>query len=600
MIVSPITSDPSIKALVIQDYLNGISRDQTAKQRGVSAGSVSNIIKNWKQEIQGSNVEKIRSFSKTVFNSGISVYQCARGYRMERILNNLGVYDDYDVFEHEQEVDHKEDDMDDERQKDMYNDNWNAGKSIIIKKKNNNAKKATIQDISFFVNEIYKNCIKYDILPSIVPYWIKDLMEIFNESGSCIQNVLNNGDYLSSDFNNNNNNKENENIYLDLDYIQGNNNISTTNNSRCNHQPHQQNQKQKQPDSNLRYNSNVKRVPFVSQISSFIAQSKKEYFNLEDSKKKLKEEIKSLQLQKSQAEKELYQTSQKEKKVMHYIDFFDSLKKELWQKYSIHFEDYIERFAKVINDFKKNDFDYSKIMLEYITSISIADKIKINDHQLNELEQRKKWLTESVSYLQNEVNTHSQIVSAYTQLKEIGFGLHKLKQLYNIITEIAEENNISSHKEALFKFFEDIEKEYDNKLGFELKVKEKKDELVLLNNQLNSNRTILQMQPVIGPALSSLFQRRITEQEIMKINQMVNEFEKEEEINIIDENINSSSSSNISVKYKKTSLLPEITENIKDYKEIKAKIKKMKEIYKILQTKVSDLYKQKKELSEPM
>ena len=320
MIVSPITSDPSIKALVIQDYLNGISRDQTAKQRGVSTGSVSNIIKNWKQEIQGSNVEKIRSFSKTVFNSGISVYQCARGYRMERILNNLGVYDDDDVFEHEQEVDHKEDDMDDERQKDMYNDNWNAGKSILIKKKNNNAKKATIQDISFFVNEIYKNCIKYDISPSIVPYWIKDLMEIFNESGSCIQNVLNNGDYLSSDFNNNNNNKENENIYLDLDHIQGNNNISTTNNSRYNHQPHQQNQKQKQPDSNLRYNSNVKRVPFVSQISSFIAQSKKEYFNLEDSKKKVKEEIKSLQLQKSQAEKELYQTSQKEKKVMHYTN----------------------------------------------------------------------------------------------------------------------------------------------------------------------------------------------------------------------------------------------------------------------------------------
>jgi hypothetical protein len=454
LIVSPITSDPSIKALVIQDYLNGISRDQTAKQRRVSAGSVSNIIKKWKQEMQGSNVEEIRSFSKTVFNSGISVYQCARGYRRERILNNLGVYDDYDVFEHEQEVDHKEDDMDDERQKDMYNDNWNAGKSIIIKKKNNNAKKATIQDISFFVNEIYKNCIKYDILPSSVPYWIKDLIEIFNESGSCIQNnVLNNGDYLSSDFNNNNNNKENENIYLDLDYIQGNNNISTTNNSRCNHQLHEQNQKQKQPDSNLRYNSNVKRVPFVSQISSFIAQSKKEYFNLEDSKKKLKEEIKSLQLQKSHAEKELYQTSQREKKVMHYIDFFDSLKKELWQKYSIHFEDYIERFAKVIDDFKKNDFDYSKIMLEYITSISIADKIKINDHQLNELEQRKKWLTESVSYLQNEVNTDSQIVSAYTQLKEIGFGLHRLKQLYNIITEIAEENNISSHTEALFKFF---------------------------------------------------------------------------------------------------------------------------------------------------
>jgi len=109
------------------------------------------------------------------------------------------------------------------------------------------------------------------------------------------------------------------------------------------------------------------------------------------------------------------------------------------------------------------------------------------------------------------------------------------------------------------------------------------------------------MQPVIGPALSSLFQKGITEQEIIKINQMVNEFEKEEEeeeINVNDENINGGNSSNVSVKCKKTSLLLEIKNNIKGYKEIKAKIKDMKEIYKILQTKVNDLYKQKNEFSE--
>ena len=105
------------------------------------------------------------------------------------------------------------------------------------------------------------------------------------------------------------------------------------------------------------------------------------------------------------------------------------------------------------------------------------------------------------------------------------------------------------------------------------------------------------MQPVVGPALSSLFQRGISEQEIIKINQMVNEFEKEEdEINAKDENINNSS--NISLKNKKTSLSLEVTDNIKNYKEIKAQIKNMKEIYKILQTKVSDLYIQNKELSE--
>ena len=92
-------------------------------------------------EIQGSNVEEIRSFSKTVFNSGISVYQCARGYRMERILNNLGVYDDYDVFEHEQEVASIKKMIWMMRDKKILEYNWNAGKSIIIKKKNKTLKK---------------------------------------------------------------------------------------------------------------------------------------------------------------------------------------------------------------------------------------------------------------------------------------------------------------------------------------------------------------------------------------------------------------------------------------------------------------------------
>jgi hypothetical protein len=74
-----------------------------------------------------------------------------------------------------------------------------------------------------------------------------------------------------------------------------------------------------------------------------------------------------------------------------------------------------------------------------------------------------------------------------------------------------------------------MEKEYDNNLGFESKVKEKKDELVLLNNQIYSNRTILQLQPLIGPTLISPFQEGITEQDIIKVNQLVDKINKMEE-----------------------------------------------------------------------
>ena len=66
-----------------------------------------------------------------------------------------------------------------------------------------------------------------------------------------------------------------------------------------------------------------------------------------------------------------------------------------------------------------------------------------------------------------------------------------------------------------------MEEQYDTKLGFESKVKEKREELVVLNNQINSSRQILWFTALIGPSLSNLFQKGIGEQDIMGINQLV-------------------------------------------------------------------------------
>jgi hypothetical protein len=647
-VVSPITSDPSVKSVVIQDYLNGISRDQIARQRSIASGSVSNIIKKWKQEMQGSNVDEIRSFSKTVYNSGISIYQCARGYRMEKILNNLGVYDEYDNFEEEKEIvigqggssggiggevrrEEGGDDMykinqnrDDSGNRSrtfgdgiysIYNTNKSNTNNIInskdIKNKNKVKKEEnTHDDFSFFVNQIYRNCIKYGVLPSIVPYWIKDLMDIFNEPdlGNHKFAAALNSNYISE-----NNNKENE--KSDFDCIQNNNDDNNTLpiNDRGLYQQQQQYRHQLQyqhQQLNSHHNTHIKRIPFVSQVSRYIAQSKREYSKLEYSKSKIKDEINLLYLQKNQAAKDLYKIIQRENKVIRYIGFINRLKKELWEKYSIRLQEDIESFAKVINDFKKNDFDCSKIMLEYITSISIEDNININQQQVNELEQRKSILIDSVNYLQNEVNLHSQTINTYSQLKDMGFNLEKLKQLYNIIIEIANENNnMSSEKEALSKFFEDIENEYDNNLGFEAKIKKKKEELVLLSTQVNNNRTILQLQPIVGPTLISLFQKGITEQDIINANhhqQLVDKDKIEKEKEKHNEKLehqgedyrgddndrrggggegkkgkdntcfSNSKNNNIPIKHEKhqQSSVSAITDNLKKYKDTTAKIKK--------------------------
>ena len=92
--------------------------------------------------------------------------------------------------------------------------------------------------------------------------------------------------------------------------------------------------------------------------------------------------------------------------------------------------------------------------------------------------------------------------------------LIEFKQLYNTILEIAEANKIS-HQEAVSKFLDDIEKEYDDKLGFESKVKQKRGEIVLMNQELNNSRQSLWFTPLIGPSLFNLFQKGIGEQDII-------------------------------------------------------------------------------------
>ncbi len=117
----------------------------------------------------------------------------------------------------------------------------------------------------------------------------------------------------------------------------------------------------------------------------------------------------------------------------------------------------------------------------------------------------------------------------YSGLEAMKFGYKELNQLWLTILEIADENNIPS-KEAVSKFLKDIKEQYDYKLGFEIKVK-KKNELVLLNNQITDYQIKLQMTPFVGPTLFSLFQKGINEQDIININQLV-------EINFNDDSFN--------------------------------------------------------------
>jgi len=79
-------------------------------------------------------------------------------------------------------------------------------------------------------------------------------------------------------------------------------------------------------------------------------------------------------------------------------------------------------------------------------------------------------------------------------------------------------------KTQLLFFIKDVEDNYYNKLKFEDRVKEKRNELAMLNSQLNINRDNLSLQPVIGPLLLSLYKKGITEQDLTDMNQLFQDY----------------------------------------------------------------------------
>jgi hypothetical protein len=154
---------------VIQGYLSGKTRGSISRELGISAGGVSNTIKEWKMRIGVPESGALRDFATTVKESGLSIEQCAQGYRMVQLMKGL-------------EIDN--DDCD-EADADGYitGSNINSsgigiglglglGSDIDIKGKK--------MDFPIFVKEIYSNCKNLGIPPAKISSWIKDMLDFYS------------------------------------------------------------------------------------------------------------------------------------------------------------------------------------------------------------------------------------------------------------------------------------------------------------------------------------------------------------------------------------------------------------------------------------
>ncbi len=564
--------------------------NQIAREAGISKGKVHYLINDWKNKIGASDIDEIREFVGLSRKSNISIEQCAQGFRIINILKNLGI----------KNGDIAIDDIDDN----------------IVDQSGGEGNNSNYKELSTFLEDIYIRCKKLNIQADIIPLWIKDLLDFnfsFSSSSSSYSN--NEGSFSLIDIDENKNDIDDKRQISSIeiknatkDFLKDTNkrfdfNLNNDTKSDLFIKDNTSDLNPKSTIDNSSFSSSPSsseiKIPFISQVSFYIDQKKKELVNLTSHQKTIEKDIQKLEVQKSTAIDNLNLVTQKEKHIISYIEFFYNLEKELWDNYAIKIKDDIQGFSQLINDFREHGYDALEIIKEYLKSLSIKLDIKTYEANIESLQNQRINLNNSVLSLESQVGLHKQTMDIYYNLEGMNLRLKEIKQLWYALLEIAKANNIS-HQETVSKFLKDVEEQYDDKLGFESKVQEKRDELVQLNKEINKNRQILRVSPFIGSALSNLFQKGIGEQDIIGINQLLeahtnnntvfsNDDSNNNNENIIKESRKENTTNNRSEYWKL------LTAELKKYGDIKLAMKNQLEKHDKLQKQVNDLNKQKEE-----
>ena len=86
----PAPVDDRVKGQVIQDWSAGKSSDEIATKKGIGAGSVSNIINEFKCGLENYDYISIRELAVQIKKEGITFPQLALMYRRHNYIKKLG------------------------------------------------------------------------------------------------------------------------------------------------------------------------------------------------------------------------------------------------------------------------------------------------------------------------------------------------------------------------------------------------------------------------------------------------------------------------------------------------------------------------------
>ncbi len=475
---------PLLKSQVTHRYLHALSMNEIVRKTSLSKGTVYNIIQDWMANIAGTNLEEIRAFTSEIRKSGITIEECAQGFRIIRLLKKFNINDEFDVDGYDEDEYEENLDLNADEFKSITNNNTSAQytKGVPSFRASNSKKSTKIENnpIIIFLDHIYKNCEKLGITPNIMTEWIDDLLTFSHD--------------LDTE--------------SDKDHDYDISQVSYTNNTI----------EKKENERKIR-----NEIPFISRVSFYVKQKKKSIQGLENIKILISKDIDNLIKQREDITFRLSKTIEKEEKVFSYFSWYDNLKKALFYEQDLLIDQEFGAFANAINDFKQYNFNVTKILTEYKHINSLRGEMGETRNQVYKNIEQKNKLMEGISSLEVEANYHRQTTNTFKELEKIGFGLKELKQLSNTVMESALANDIEV-KESVNRFFIDLDKHYDNKLGFEKKVKELKSQIKDIENQIPGYKQYFEFQIGTVSSLSNLHENGITNIDIINMNQLFSIF----------------------------------------------------------------------------
>ncbi|MDF0680175.1 MAG: hypothetical protein P0116_04340 [Candidatus Nitrosocosmicus sp.] len=356
-----------------------------------------------------------------------------------------------------------------------------------------------------------------------------------------------------------------------------------------------------QRPSNENQNSEKRALTFVSVISDFVEQKKRKLVDLFEKEKKIRKEIKVYELQKTDLIGNIEKLELQRRPIIGLHNTFIKLDKILREDCGIDLKKDIEAFTKLFSDFKENGYDVTKIVTEYDKAVKLRWDIAQNEKQIEAYQKQLTDLANEIRARQSILNINRKNWDTYQKLETMKFGIDELQQLWLTVSEIVKNKgyplkDFDMRENPVAFFIKDVEDNYYNKLKFEDRVKEKRKELETLNTQLNLNRQVLSIQPVIGSLLLSLYKKGITEQELIDMNQLFQDYLLE--TTTTDNNRDNKNDSNASVNntLDKSRGYQTFIDELKKYGGIKAAIKHQSRLLDEIKNKNSDLIEQRKTL----